>query len=283
MTGLDLGLGLDAAFPQVMIPRPRLGPSAGTAGGSWSDRWSPPRQQLLWSPQSGVAAQQWQVGPQPFVGPPAPPAAAAAPDVLGPPMPPVQAPAAGGDASGDRAAAQARAGAGQALALAGAGLNVIGAYYGALAQRSTLRQQARDMDTSAAIKMVQARESERQARVGRTLTQASYLSRSIASGAEREQRVANVAARGGTVRGSAALEVATIDYRRELERWTVSVDALRQDQEARMRSTLLRGSASMDEVSAANLRRSARSISPELAAGSALVSSLGTLALGGII
>ena len=163
--------------------------------------------------------------------------------------------------------------------LTGAVISSIGAWGQANAQREQARAAASYAEHQQRMADINARQAELDAQdilaAGR---QQSFL-QTMRAGQARSQRRARTAARGVELgSGSAAELLASEDIAREIDRSVVKTNTVRAANQARTRATNLRNQSLLQGVSARNLRSSADSISPELAAFSSATASAGRFA-----
>lgn len=161
-------------------------------------------------------------------------------------------------------------------AVGGALLSSVGAYYSAEANRYNLRSRALDADFAATIAGSNARaaelDAEAQLIAGQQQKGLVTLRFGQTKAAVRTRTAAAVLELGV---GSAAEVAASIEAAKEIDAMTIEMNAVRAAGASRRRAVDFRNQAALARVSAANLRDSASSINPGLAAATSLISSAG--------
>lgn len=180
--------------------------------------------------------------------------------------------AAGGSAAG-------LGGAGIALAVAGMVMGAIGSFYGAKTEANQLRSRALSAEFEASESRLNAAGAEMDAQ---SILAAGAHEKGLRSlGYAQEagaQKVATAASGVEIGNGSAAEVAASIELAKQVDMLTVTKNTVQAAGQARMQRAQLRGRALIGDVSAANLRASARTINPALAAITSLVGGGGQLA-----
>lgn len=179
------------------------------------------------------------------------------------PMPAAAAGAAGGGALGAL---------GPVMAIVGAVTSAIGSFYQASSERNRLKAEASSMQFQSLLSGINASRAEEDAQATLEAGNREVGRLTMAAGAQKSARTAAMAARGvrlGT--GSTAEVQATGDLFKEIDALTLNRNAVRAANAARMRATNFRAQGLIQRVSADNLRRTARSINPWLAAGTSLI------------
>lgn len=169
------------------------------------------------------------------------------------------------------------AGAGFWMQIGGAFLGAVGTYYEAKARQSELKSQALSMDFEQSMAAINARRMEVEAesilQAGRQQVGLSGLQWAQTRGANR----ARTGARGVQAGvGSAAEVTASIDYAAEVDKLTISANAVRAAGNARMGAVDQRNRGLLAGVSASNLRMTARGINPLSMAHTSLLASSGS-------
>lgn len=182
-----------------------------------------------------------------------------------------------GDMIGPMPAQQSDPGAGYSaagmwLAIAGGLTQAVGSFYSLKSQKLQLRSQALSADYARFAANMNARLAEREAMAIEEAGQRAAAQATMAYGQQKASQRASLAASGVQLgSGSAAELQASTEYAKEVDRLTISANAIRQAEAARRQSVNYRNDASLLGVSARNLRGSARTISPALGAGTSLL------------
>lgn len=166
------------------------------------------------------------------------------------------------------------------LQAGGAVVSAIGAFFDADARKNELKSQALSLEHQSAISAINARIAEFDAQqtelAGRDQAAQVAMQYAQAKGAHR----ASAGARGvvGGV-GSSAEVGASIDLAAELDRLTINTDTALAAGQRRMKAVGQRNQGLLARTSATNLRGSASSIYPALAAGGTLLQAGGQFAM----
>jgi adenine-specific DNA methylase len=158
--------------------------------------------------------------------------------------------------------------------LAGAALQAVGTYYAVKSQKAQLESQALSLEHQASMSAINARaaESDAQAILEAAQTEAGQVSAQYGQ-AEGETR----AAAGGrgieAGPGSQAEVQASIAYAKKVDIYQIQSNAVRAANAARTGAVNATNESNLARVSAANVRKTAGTIDPYLAAGSRLLSS----------
>lgn len=155
----------------------------------------------------------------------------------------------------------------------------VNAYYGVLSSRYEAKAKASEMEYEGTIAAINARQGESDAQlellageqeIGRVGLQYGQLMG--------QQRISQGAS--GTVAGfgSNASALAGVDLAKQIDMITIDANSTRAANSSRMRSVDQRNRGRMAMVSAGNLRSMGRAASPELAAGTSLISGAGQIA-----
>lgn len=162
--------------------------------------------------------------------------------------------------------------------VAGALTQAMSGYYQALARKYELRSQAMSLDYESSVEGLNARAAEQDASAALEAGQRNAGLRLLESGQEKGTARAQTAARGVLMSGSAAEQVASIDFAGLVDAQTIRRDSLRQAGNARIAAANARARSGAARVSAANLRATARSIRPGDEFASALFQTAGSAA-----
>lgn len=163
--------------------------------------------------------------------------------------------------------------------LSGAMLAAVGSYYSAKSQQYQLKSQALNAEFGASMASLNARAAEDDAIAAMEAGKQEKAALTLQQGQERaalqvQQAVSGTAAGSG----SNAEVLASQRLSQRIESMTMDSNTLREVNASKIRAVNYRNEADLGRVSAENIRSSARSINPYLAAGSSLLSSSGTLA-----
>ena len=171
------------------------------------------------------------------------------------------------------------AGIGLVASTAGALLSAVGGYYAALSHRNELKSRALSVEYERSVANQNARQAEEDAQALLEQGQQQQGLLSMQRGQERAAR-ATMVAKSGVVAGvgSAAEVAASEELVAKLDAMTINANAVRAAGAARMRSAGYQNASRLAGVSAANLRGSARTVSPGLAATTSLLNSAGSVA-----
>lgn len=187
-------------------------------------------------------------------------------------LPPSQTPSSG-------LSPQAMQNIGMHAAGASAFVAVVGAVAGAIANRESLKAQARTLEHEAFISNVNARIAERQASEIMRQGRRQIAQVTAEAGQVKAQQQTRAAARGVVIgEGSAGDVTATTDIAKEVEMLAINQASVARASAARRQAVSLQGQSLMSRVSAGNLRRSARAIQPAAAGGAQFISSVGDFA-----
>jgi hypothetical protein len=163
--------------------------------------------------------------------------------------------------------------------VAGAIQSAVGSYYQAKAAQYQFKSQALTMDFQKSMSEINARQAEFMAQQivdvgGKEISMLKMRAGKIKSASK-----ASMAARGIRLGvGSTAEVVATTDLVAEMDALTIYANAIKSSEAARTQSINYMNQATMQGVSAENLRSTAASISPLSAATGSLMQSANTLA-----
>lgn len=155
--------------------------------------------------------------------------------------------------------------------IAGALMSAVGGYFSALAKKDQLKSQALSAEFQAFMSQMNARQAEEDAQAILAAGRSQIGMATMQRGQEKSRRKVSAAARGvvGNV-GSAAEVLATEDLMKEIEAMTINQNTVRAAGQARMQGVNYGNQSLLSGVSAGNLRRTAGSISPGLAASTSL-------------
>ena len=154
-------------------------------------------------------------------------------------------------------------------------MTAAGAYYQADATKGELESAAMSRDHESDTALIDARGAEREAQSILDAGQDEIARLTLAAGAAKSASRAAIAGRGIRLGvGSAAETQASFDYIKEAEKRALRINAVRAANVARGRRVALQNRALLGRVSAANLRRSARTISPAVAGFGSAIGSL---------
>lgn len=157
--------------------------------------------------------------------------------------------------------------------------SAIGSYYAVQAQRYQLRSQALDLEFQGSIADINARAAEQDAqatlRAGQQQKALSTLRYGQAKAASRTRQAA-AGVQAGV--GSAGEVQASIEVAKELDSLTIERNAVRAAGASRTRAVNFQNQALLSRVSAANVRRTAGTLNPALAATTSLIGGAGQVA-----
>lgn len=183
-------------------------------------------------------------------------------DFIGPPMAPAASPGASWSSMG------------MALGIAGALGSAVGTFFEVKTQQYQARSAALSAEFEATLSAHDARNAELDAQSILQAGQEEIGRLTMAAGAERASRRASMAASGIELGAGSAVEVqASADLITAIDRFTISRNALRAAAAQRMQGVNASNRSLLASVSAQNLRASARSMNPWLAAGTSLLTS----------
>jgi hypothetical protein len=158
------------------------------------------------------------------------------------------------------------------LGIFGAITGAIGSFYSAKSQQSQLKSGALTAEYEASIANLNARSAELDAQTAIEAGQREAGRRSLLAGQEEGATRARIGASGTQLGvGSAAEVTASEELSNQIDALTINVNAARAAGQARMRAVSYGNQAALDRVSATNMRRTARSINPWMAAGTSLL------------
>jgi adenine-specific DNA methylase len=158
--------------------------------------------------------------------------------------------------------------------MAGAALSAVGNYYAVKSQQAALESQALSMEHQATMSAINARAAEMDAQA---IIEAGNREQSQVSAQYGQIKAGERAATAGrgiqAGVGSAAEVQASIEYAKQADVYQVNSNAVRAAAAARAQSVNATNESNLARVSAANLRGTASSLNPYLAAGTSLLSS----------
>lgn len=165
------------------------------------------------------------------------------------------------------------------MAISGLLMSAIGSYYAVDAQKYQLEAQSLALEHEATMANINARAAENDAaailRAGRQEKALATLRYGQAKGQQR----ASVAARGIQAGvGSAGEVAASIEYAKDVDSYTIDVNAYRAASAARRRAVDYRSQSLLGRTSARNVRRSAQSLRPGMAAATSVLGGAGGVA-----
>lgn len=161
---------------------------------------------------------------------------------------------------------------GAALAAGGALLQTVGAYYAVRSQQEQAKSQALTADFEASMAGISARQAEIDAASVLEAGRQEVSLRGLQAAQEKGAAKASAAARGVVGNAGSAAEVrASIEIARRIDALTINRNSLREAANLRRQAQNARTSGALSRVLAANLRRSASTMTPGLAAGAALL------------
>lgn len=165
------------------------------------------------------------------------------------------------------------------LQIGGALVGSVGTYYQAKARQSELKSQALSMDFEASMAAINARQIESDVQSILDQGQQQIAHQGLQYAQVRAADRVSTAGRGVVVgTGSSADVQRSIDYAETQDRLTISANATRAAGNRRAQAVDMRSRGMLAGVSADNLRGSARSINPGLAAGTSLLGDSGKIA-----
>jgi hypothetical protein len=160
------------------------------------------------------------------------------------------------------------------------GINsAIGSYEQAKSSQYQMKSQAVNMQYQSDMAAINARQSEYQAESDIKAGQSQIFNYTMQAGQQKSAAVANMAARGlrGGV-GTTADVAGSMDIVKDVNVYNINSNAVRAASAARVQSTNYTNQANLDSVSAANMNRSASSVSPFSAGLSSLLTSASSVA-----
>lgn len=162
------------------------------------------------------------------------------------------------------------------LQAAGAGLSAVNAFYAAKSAKYQSRSQALDLEFQSTIAGMNARQAEQQAQSLLYAGNQEIAARTMQYAQAASSEKARQGASGATVGvGSAAELNRSIEYAKDVDRYTISANSVRAANAARMQRTNLLSQQRMLGVQAGNVRRLASASS---AGGAAFTTLLGASA-----
>lgn len=165
--------------------------------------------------------------------------------------------------AGADVSAQGRAAFGAFMAASGAAEKAVGAYYGAKTQQYELNSRASTLEFEGSQSRVDAEMAEIDAQSILAAGRFDKGMRSLNYAQEAGMLKAGTAASGVEIGvGNAAEAEASLELSKRIDMLTVTTNTLQAAGQSRMRGAQLKGRALLNEVSARNMRRSAKLISP---------------------
>lgn len=163
---------------------------------------------------------------------------------------------------------------------AGMALSAVGAYYAVEAQKGNLRQQALAADFQAQQSAQNAEQAEKEAQAILSAGQGEKMALTLRQGQERAGLLAGQGASGTAIGGPGSNAEVRASQRllQRIEAMNLDSNAIRAANAARTQSVNARNESDLARVSARNMRGTAGSLNPYLAAGASVFGSAGTLA-----
>lgn len=161
--------------------------------------------------------------------------------------------------------------------LASAALGAVSAWYQVDAQKYNLKQQASNLEFQSSMATIAREQAESDAQAVIAAGAQERASLTLRQGQERASLIAGQAASGAAPGGSNAEIRASQRLIDRIDAMTLDSNTLRAKNAARMRGVNAGNEALLDQTSAQNVRGTARSLSPEMAAVSSLLGSAGTI------
>lgn len=162
--------------------------------------------------------------------------------------------------------------AGTLLGIFGALTGALGSFYSAKAQQNQLKSGALTAEYEGSIANINARSAEQDAEASLEAGQREAGRRALLAGQDEGALRARVGASGVQAGVGSAAEVATSEeVANQIDMLTISSNAVRAAGQDRMRAVSYRNQAALDQVTANNMRRTARSINPWVQAGTSLL------------
>lgn len=163
---------------------------------------------------------------------------------------------------------------------AGMALSAVGAYYAVEAQKGNLRQQALSADFQAQQAALNAEQAEKEAQAILSAGQGEKMALTLRQGQERAGLLAGQGASGTAIGGPGSNAEVRASQRllQRIEAMNLDSNAIRAANAARTQSVNARNESDLARVSARNMRGTAGSLNPYLAAGASVFGSAGTLA-----
>jgi hypothetical protein len=160
------------------------------------------------------------------------------------------------------------------------GINTaIGGYFAAKSQQYQAKSQAVNLGYQADMASINARQSEYAAESDIKSGQSKEFSTTMVAGQQKAAATVNMAARGlrgGT--GTTADVAGSMDIVKDVNVYDINSNAVREASAARVQSTNFTNQSNLDRVSAANMGKTASTISPFAAGFSSLLSSATSVA-----
>lgn len=168
---------------------------------------------------------------------------------------------------------------GSIISLAGMVTSAIGGFYSAKSAQYSAESQALDLEFRSSMANINARLAEQDASFLMEAGRRRRLLSTMRAGAVKGQQRASQGARGIQAGvGSAAESLASTEYAKELDAYTIDANTFREVSAARMRGVNFQNEALLTGVSAQNVRRTAASINPALDAFTQLIGGAGRFA-----
>lgn len=168
---------------------------------------------------------------------------------------------------------------GPLLSIGGALMSSIGAFYAAKSQQTQFKSQALSLEFEQSMAALNALQAEQDAQATLRAGQQEIGQLGLRSAQERGSVRASQGASGVQAGvGNAAEVQASMRLAQEMDALTINANAIRAAGARRTQATNARNEGLLAGVSARNLRGSARSINPYMAANASLLSNAGTVA-----
>ena len=165
------------------------------------------------------------------------------------------------------------------MQMVGAAMKGVAGYYGALSQKATLKSQALSQEYEAGGSRFNAMQAERDAQSILQAGQAESGRMTAMAGLVQGKQLAAQGARGVVQGvGSAAEELASTELIKKVDAYTINLNSTLASNAARQQAQNYRNDSLLQDVSARNLRRTAKSINPWAAAGAASLDAAGGIA-----
>jgi len=163
-------------------------------------------------------------------------------------------------------------------AISGALMSAVGGFYSAVGQRNELKSRALSADFEASMANLNARSAEQDAQAVLKAGQDETGQAEMRYGQLAGEQRASAGGSGTQIGvGSNAEVAASIALARDIDRMTITENTVRAAGAARLRSVNERNRGLLATVSASNLRASAKTIKPWLAATNSLFGSAGNI------
>ena len=170
---------------------------------------------------------------------------------------------------------------GMGLAMAGAAMSAIGSYYDAVAKQGELQSQELAAEFQASMSVLNQRSAEREAARVEADGQQEMARMTLAAGAEKSAARAELSARGvETTEGSAAELLASMDWAKDVDKHTVTMNTFRAARASRERAVAFANERDAYALAARNASRSRRTINPLMAGIGSLIGSAGPIMRG---